>query len=75
MHQSLMDSFDDSTHAGSARPDATDVGDFVIGFLATPDIGLLQHRLKTVLGDLFYRRLVALETLALVAQLDRAMDF
>ena len=35
--QHLMDSFADSTHAGSARPDATDVSDFVIGFLASPN--------------------------------------
>jgi hypothetical protein len=30
----LMDSFDDSSDAGSARSDAPDVGDFVVGFLA-----------------------------------------
>ncbi len=29
-----FDCFDDSSHAWPTRPDATDVGDFVIGFLA-----------------------------------------
>jgi len=29
-----MDSFDDSSHARPAGPDAPDVGDFVLGFLA-----------------------------------------
>jgi hypothetical protein len=32
--QHLIDSFDDSSDAGSAGPDAADVGDFVVGFLA-----------------------------------------
>ena len=34
---SLMDSFDDSSDAGSAGPDAADVGDFVVGFLTASD--------------------------------------
>ena len=29
--QHLIDSFDDSSDAGSAGPDAADVGDFVVG--------------------------------------------
>ena len=35
--QHLMDSFDDSSDAWSARPDAPDVGDFGAGFLAVSD--------------------------------------
>jgi hypothetical protein len=32
-----MDSFDDSSDAWSAGPDAPDVGEFVVGFLAASD--------------------------------------
>jgi hypothetical protein len=31
--------FDDSSHAWSAGPDAPDVGDFVVGFLAQDSFG------------------------------------
>jgi hypothetical protein len=32
--QHLMDSLDDPSHTRPAGPDAADVGDFVVGFLA-----------------------------------------
>ena len=58
--QHLMDSFDDSTHAGSARSDAPDVGDFGAGFLAASDFDPVSNQPKSVPGDPFYLRLVAL---------------
>ena len=69
--QHLIDSFDDSSDAGSAGPDAADVGDFVVGCADKAFAGhlgkdrVLQAR----------RAPCNLDTSALVAQLDRAMDF
>ena len=69
--QHLMDSFDDSSDAWSARSDAPNVGDFVIG---CSDKAFAGYRGKDRV--LQARRAPCnLVTPALVAQLDRAMDF
>ena len=41
-----FDCFDDSSDAWSTRPDAPNVGDFVVGFLAQDPFGWPAERLK-----------------------------